>query len=92
MEEMDYVFGVSTRRHMHHQVREVIPWYWTRYVLRWADPLPREDRLQREKPLAPLYRWDIERENVEIDANTQGQNESASQDGSVNHRRQDETV
>jgi sugar porter (SP) family MFS transporter len=33
LEELDYVFGVSTRRHMKYQVKEVAPWWFKRYVL-----------------------------------------------------------
>jgi MFS family permease len=34
LEELDYVFGVSTRRHMSFQVKEVAPWWIKTYVLR----------------------------------------------------------
>lgn len=33
LEELDYVFGVSTRRHMMYQIKEVAPWWFKRYVL-----------------------------------------------------------
>lgn len=34
LEELDGVFGVSTRRHAGYQLREVLPWWFRRYVLR----------------------------------------------------------
>lgn len=46
MEEMNYVFGVTTKKHMHYQLKEVAPWYYSRYV-----------RRQRVEDLAPLYRY-----------------------------------
>lgn len=32
LEELDYVFGVSTRRHMGYQLKEVLPWWFKRYI------------------------------------------------------------
>ncbi|KAL9044923.1 MAG: hypothetical protein Q9214_001974, partial [Letrouitia sp. 1 TL-2023] len=46
MEEMNYVFGVTTRRHMDYQVNEVAPWYYDHYIQR-----------RKEKDLPPLYRY-----------------------------------
>lgn len=34
LEELDYVFAVSNRRHMAYQCKEVLPWWINRYVLR----------------------------------------------------------
>lgn len=34
LEELDYVFAVSTRRHAKYQLTEVLPWWIQRYVLR----------------------------------------------------------
>ena len=46
MEEMNYVFGVSTKTHVDYQVHEVAPWCFQRYVLgRKIDHLD------------PLYRY-----------------------------------
>lgn len=42
MEEMNYVFGVGTRKHMRYQLDEVGPWFYDRYI-RWRvveDPKP----------------------------------------------------
>jgi hypothetical protein len=32
LEELDYIFGVSTRRHMNYQLFQVFPWWFRRYV------------------------------------------------------------
>ncbi|PVH68644.1 hypothetical protein DL98DRAFT_506666 [Cadophora sp. DSE1049] len=34
LEELDSVFGVPTRTHMQYQVKEVLPWWFKRYVMR----------------------------------------------------------
>ncbi|KAK1702701.1 membrane transporter D1 [Colletotrichum lupini] len=44
LEELDYIFGVPTRRHAAYQVRTWLPWFVRRYVL-----------LQRNTKLEPLY-------------------------------------
>jgi len=49
MEEMNYVFGVSTRRHVQYQLTEVLPWYFNRYI--------RLQKLEDMKDLPPLYRY-----------------------------------
>lgn len=46
MEEMNYVFGVTTRRHMDYQVNEVAPWCYDHYIRRRTDI-----------DLPPLYRY-----------------------------------
>ncbi|KAK9489647.1 hypothetical protein V1508DRAFT_444270 [Lipomyces doorenjongii] len=54
LEELDYIFGVSTRRHMNYQLFQVFPWWFRRYVLRrgsvpcpelytFEDTYPRKD-------------------------------------------------
>lgn len=45
LEELDYIFGVPTRRHMQYQVTEVLPYVWRRYFLR------------KDAELRPLYRF-----------------------------------
>ncbi|KAF2251220.1 hypothetical protein BU26DRAFT_517930 [Trematosphaeria pertusa] len=44
LEELDYIFGVPTRRHAGYQVRTYLPWWTKRYVL-----------FQRKAHLEPLY-------------------------------------
>ena len=46
MEEMNYVFGVTTRRHLDYQLREVAPWCYSRYV-----------RRRKVEDVPPLYRY-----------------------------------
>lgn len=46
MEEMSYIFGVPTRRHVEYQFKDVAPWCIEHYVLRRSDV-----------DLKPLYRW-----------------------------------
>ena len=46
MEEMNYVFGVDTARHVDYQLHEVAPWCFDHYLLRKKVSYPR-----------PLYRY-----------------------------------
>lgn len=46
MEEMNYVFGVATRKHMRYQRDEVGPWFYHRYV-----------RMRDVKDPEPLYHY-----------------------------------
>ena len=59
MEEMNYVFGVTTRRHVTYQLEEVLPWYFNRYV-----------RQLRLEDLAPLYRYSRLRDTTAAQAAT----------------------
>lgn len=34
LEELDYVFGVSTRKHAAFELREQIPWWFGKWILR----------------------------------------------------------
>lgn len=57
LEELDDVFSVSTRRHASYQLREVLPWWFKRFVLRRKNiPEPR------------LYHFETE-DNVETVSN-----------------------
>ena len=41
LEELDYVFGVTTRRHASFQVKEQFPWWFRRWVLfKKGEPEP----------------------------------------------------
>ncbi|KAG8533920.1 uncharacterized protein KY384_001661 [Bacidia gigantensis] len=50
MEDMNYVFGVSTKRHVRYQIKEVAPWYYKRHVRRFnvadMDSLYQYSRLE----------------------------------------------
>ncbi|MCJ1477790.1 hypothetical protein MMC13_006463 [Lambiella insularis] len=47
LEELDYVFAVPTRTHMHYQLTQAIPWWFKRYVF-----------FNRSAKLEPLYHFD----------------------------------
>ncbi|KAK8161827.1 hypothetical protein IWX90DRAFT_281939 [Phyllosticta citrichinensis] len=47
LEELDYVFAVPTRKHMHYQVTKALPYFVKRWVLR-----------QKNATLEPLYHFD----------------------------------
>ncbi|KAL4954501.1 hypothetical protein BDW69DRAFT_163099 [Aspergillus filifer] len=47
LEELDYIFAVPTRTHMHYQVCKVLPWWFKKYVFR-----------QKTVQLEPLYKFD----------------------------------
>jgi len=46
LEELDYIFAVPTRVHMHYQVFKALPWWIQRYIFR------------RDVQLEPLYSFD----------------------------------
>lgn len=74
MEEMNYVFGVATHRHMNYQTKEVAPWCYKHYILR------------RKGALDPLYRWDRQREDIDGTSNGPLQNGRINQNGSTSIR------
>lgn len=49
LEELDYVFSVSDRRHAQYQLTEVLPWWIKRYVL-----------FQKNGPCPELYHYENE--------------------------------
>ncbi|KAK7408271.1 hypothetical protein QQX98_009584 [Neonectria punicea] len=53
LEELDDVFSVSTRRHASYQLKETLPWWFNRYILR-----------KKNQPEPQLYHFEME-ENVE---------------------------
>jgi hypothetical protein len=50
LEELNYIFGVRTRKHIEYQVKKVVPWAWGYYVRRRP-----EDRVRSTPEL--LYTW-----------------------------------
>ncbi|OAF62433.1 hypothetical protein VC83_00844 [Pseudogymnoascus destructans] len=34
LEELDYIFAVPTRTHMHYQVTKALPWFFNKYIMR----------------------------------------------------------
>lgn len=47
LEELDYIFAVPTRTHMHYQLTKALPWWINRWVFRRKDAV-----------LEPLYTFD----------------------------------
>jgi len=47
LEELDYIFGVPTRRFIAYNFRVALPWWWKRWVL-----------FDKSATLAPLYTFD----------------------------------
>ena len=70
MEEMNYVFGVATRKHLNYQLKEVAPWCWEHYV-----------RRQRGVDVAPLYRWDL---TVAASIDSEQERDSGARRGTMN--------
>lgn len=70
MEEMNYVFGVATRRHLNYQLTEVAPWCLDHYV-----------RRRRGVDLEPLYRYALTTDNSN-DSEQEG--DSGPQGGNMN--------
>lgn len=46
LEELDYIFAVPTRVHMHYQLTKALPYWINRYIFR------------RKVELQPLYKFD----------------------------------
>jgi hypothetical protein len=46
LEELDYIFAVPTRVHMHYQVTKALPYWFKRYIFR------------QKVELEPLYKFD----------------------------------
>jgi len=55
LEELDYVFGVPTRIHIHYQLFKALPWWVNRYVL----------FRRNSGPLEPLYRFETTHSQVD---------------------------
>lgn len=47
LEELDYIFAVPTRTHMHYQITKALPYFINRYILR-----------RKGTVLEPLYHFD----------------------------------
>lgn len=53
LEEMNYVFGVPTRRHIEYQIKTVLPWVFGRIFHPSTARNP-----------VPLYRWEKNRQRL----------------------------
>ena len=56
LEDMNYIFGVPTRRHIEYQIKDVLPWTLRHYTPGLYN-----------NELAPLYSWNRERQVRELE-------------------------
>ena len=56
LEELNYIFGVSTVKHISYQLRHMVPWMFRRLVWRLAHPFSRESPYSGDRP-EELYTW-----------------------------------
>lgn len=56
LEELNYIFGVSTIKHISYQLRHMVPWMFNRLVWRLAHPFSRDSQYSGNKP-EELYTW-----------------------------------
>jgi sugar porter (SP) family MFS transporter len=56
LEELDYIFAVPTRTHMHYQLTKALPWWINRWILRKKDAV-----------LEPLYHFESNSDNSRIE-------------------------
>ncbi|KFY70035.1 hypothetical protein V499_09521 [Pseudogymnoascus sp. VKM F-103] len=55
LEELDYIFAVPTRTHMHYQITKALPWFFNKYIMR------------RDVVLEPLYKFDNNSHNDRLE-------------------------
>ncbi|KAF2119071.1 hypothetical protein BDV96DRAFT_370210 [Lophiotrema nucula] len=74
LEELDYIFGVPTKKFVSYQLRKALPWWWKKWVL-W----------QRNARLEPLYHFDhgVEGVGSESDETVCSQDAGGSEKGHV---------
>jgi hypothetical protein len=64
LEELDYVFGVPTKRFIAYNFRVALPWWWKRWVL-----------MDKTATLEPLYRFHgVDGAPVQVDVETEARN------------------
>ncbi|KAJ5622716.1 hypothetical protein N7528_005948 [Penicillium herquei] len=74
LEELDYIFAVPTRVHMHYQTFKVLPWWFKRYILRMdveLEPLYHFDRLQTDKTDAEVRKRSVVSANLKSETVTE---------------------
>lgn len=74
LEDMSYVFGVPTKRHVEYQIKEHLPWQFKRLRNRFLPSSRKEDL----EPLNSLYTW--HRSRVEGAVEVQGDEEVEEED------------
>ena len=55
LEELNYIFGVSTVKHINYQLRHMVPWMFNRLIWRLKHPFSR-DPYSSDRP-EELYTW-----------------------------------
>ena len=73
LEEMNYIFGVPTEKHIQYQTGEVLPWMMQRCV---PGQFP-------DRP-APLYNWNRQRDQEELSQLSQNAGHTSSMDTPTN--------
>lgn len=70
LEELDYIFAVPTRVHMHYQVFKALPWWTKKYIFRQRnvelEPLYHFDRVATEETAAEVRKKSVVSENIKI--------------------------
>ncbi|KAJ5731788.1 uncharacterized protein N7483_006296 [Penicillium malachiteum] len=76
LEELDYIFAVPTRVHMHYQVFKVLPWWTKRYILRMdvpdVEPLYHFDRIQTDKTDEGVRKRSVVSANLKSETGPEG--------------------
>jgi hypothetical protein len=60
LEELDYIFGVPTRKFIAYNFRVALPWWWKRWVL-----------FDKSAKLRPLYTFDGMEGHYQVDGDTE---------------------
>lgn len=65
LEELDYIFAVPTKTHMHYQLTQVLPWWFKRYVLwRKGAPCPELYKFEGRVAEDDEFKAEIRRQSV----------------------------
>src|SRR5579871_6851812 len=56
LEELNYIFGVSTIKHISYQLRHMVPWMFDRLIWRLTHPFSRHSPYSEDRP-EELYTW-----------------------------------
>ena len=69
LEELNYIFGVSSAKHIRYQLTTVVPWAWKYYVKRDADCPDTPEKLYTWASARDQERDIVDAEDEERDAN-----------------------
>jgi hypothetical protein len=56
LEELNYIFGVSTMKHIDYQLRHMVPWMFHRLIWRLTHPFSPNSPYSEDRP-EELYTW-----------------------------------